>query len=375
MLTRKRVILAKIESSYGTDSTPDGSNAILCKNLNFNPIQAERVNRDLQRPYFGNSEELLATTFVQADFEVEMAAAGTAGQTPAYDALLRACAFSKTLKTASVTIVTASLVATVTHAGHGYTGTGNKITIAGANESDLNGMKTITVIDEDSYSYATTEGDGAATGTIVCQTGIEYAPISEGIESLTLYCNIDGVLHKMTGGRGSVELVVNVKQIPVFRFSFTGLYEAPTDTAAPTVDFSGFQIPLIANTQNTPGFTLFGFSANLESANFNMSNDVQYISLIGDESVKILDRRPAGNLVFEAPTIASKDFFTSAAETEVGELVLDHGVKAGQKVKLTAPRVNLGNPTYQDSNGTQMLSMPCTAIPDEGNDELVILVA
>lgn len=375
LLTRKRVIYAKIESAYATDSSPIGLNAILCKNLNFNPLQAELVSRDLQRPYFGNSEQLLATRFAQCDFEVELAGAGAAGQVPAYDCLLRAAAFAKEVKSTSVSIVVASGVATVTHASHGYTGTGNFVTIAGANESDLNGIQEITVLGAGSYSFVTTEPDATATGTIVCQTGVEYSPISSLIESLTLYCNVDGVLHKMIGGRGSVELVINVKQIPVLRFSFTGLYSTPTDTPALTADFSSFKTPLIANTQNTPGFSLHGFSANLESANFNLANDVQYVSLIGDESVKILDRKPAGSLVFEAPTITEKDYFTIAAETTLGALSLAHGVKAGQKVTLSAPKVNLGNPTYQDSNGTQMLSVPYTANPDEGNDELLILVA
>lgn len=375
LLTRKRIILAKIESAYGTDSSPDGLNAILVKNPNFNPLQAELVSRDLLKPYFGNSEQLLATQLATLDFEVEAAGAGAAGQTPGYDCLLRACAFLKTLVTASISINIASSVATVTHADHGYTGTGNKVTIAGVNESDLNGIKTITVVDEDTYTYATTEADGAGSGTIVCQTGVKYTPISSSIESITMYVNVDGVLHKMFGSRGTVELTVNVKKIPVFKFNFTGLFELPTDAAAPVADFSKFHVPLIANTQNTPGFELFGYSGNLESVNFNLANEVSYVPLIGTESVKILDRKPAGSLLFEAPTMAEKDFFTIATETELGEMSLTHGIKAGQIVKISAPKVNIGNPTYQDSNGVTMISVPFTANPDTGNDELEFLIA
>ena len=33
LLSRKRLILAKIESTYATDSTPDGTFAILVRNL------------------------------------------------------------------------------------------------------------------------------------------------------------------------------------------------------------------------------------------------------------------------------------------------------------------------------------------------------
>lgn len=375
LLTNKRIVLAKIESSYGEDSAPNGSNAMLVKNLNFNPLQAEQVDRDLSRPYFGNSEKLLATLSAQIDFEIELAGAGAAGQVPAYDCLLRACAFVKEIKTASVSIVVASGIATVTHTAHGYSGAGNKITIAGATETELNGIKEITVVNANTYTFTTLEDDGAAAGTIVCQTGVEYKPISSDIESVTINVIVDSVLHKAIGSRGTVEFAVNVKQIPVMRFSFIGLYTPPTDSVAPAADFTGFKIPKIANTQNTPGFSLFGGTANLESANFNVSNDVQYVSLIGEESVKILNRKPAGSFVFEAPTMAQKNYFEAAANTEVGEMILEHGVKAGEKVKVSCPSVNLGNPNYQDSNGTQMLNAPFTANPDQGNDEIVILVA
>ena len=51
VLTRRRLILAKIESTYGTDSSPTGSsNAILVRNLEIQPLVAETVNRDLVRP-------------------------------------------------------------------------------------------------------------------------------------------------------------------------------------------------------------------------------------------------------------------------------------------------------------------------------------
>jgi hypothetical protein len=374
--SRNRTILCKIESSYGVDPTPTGSaNAILCKNLNVTPMQADKVSRDLLRPYYGNSEQLIATRFMQLEFEVEAAGAGFAGKVPAYDPLLRACALAKTIQTTSITISVSSGVATVTKASHGYSGTGNKVVIAGANESDLNGDKSITVIDTDSFSYTTTEADGAATGTIVLQTSVDYAPISTGFESSTIYYQVDGVKHKATGCRGSVELVIAVGQIPIFRFSFTGIYNDPIDASAPTVDYDGFMTPKIANTQNTPGFSLFSYSGNLESANFNLANQVQYVALIGEESVKILDRKPAGAFVIEAPLIADKDFFTLASDGTNGDMTLTHGNKAGEKVIVLAPKVNLENPAYQDSNGIMMLNIPYTANPDTGNDELTIRVA
>ena len=105
LLSRKRLILAKTESTYGTDSSPTGAaNAILVRNLEITPLQADTVTRDLIRPYLGNSDQLLAQTRVEVTFEVELAGSGAAGTAPAYGAVLKACGLSETVvATTSVT--------------------------------------------------------------------------------------------------------------------------------------------------------------------------------------------------------------------------------------------------------------------------------
>ena len=98
LLSRKRLILAKTETTYGTDSTPTGAaNAILVRNLEITPLQADLVSRDLVRPYLGNFEQLLAQTRVEVTFEVELAGSGTAGTAPAYAPVLKACGLSETV--------------------------------------------------------------------------------------------------------------------------------------------------------------------------------------------------------------------------------------------------------------------------------------
>jgi hypothetical protein len=190
--------------------------------------------------------------------------------------------------------------------------------------------------------------------------------------SVTIYHNIDGVLHKLTGCRGTVEFDLNVKKIPVMKFKFMGIYNAPTDTAAPTVDYTAFQIPKVVNTANTTAFSLFSYSGFLESVSLNMSNQVEHRVLVGRESVEIIDRKPAGTFVIEAPTIAAKDFFAIAKAGTTGALSVQHGATAGNIVTIAAPRVSLGDVQYQDSQGVQMLSLPFVASPSSGNDEVSI---
>lgn len=378
LLTRNRTLLAKIESVYGTDPTPTGSaNAMLVKNLEVQPLSAELVSRDLIVPYLGNSDTLIAARFATINFEVEMAGSGAAGTAPAYGPLLRACGFAQSLPQITISSLTrTSGTATADCASaHGLT-TGDVVTIAGATESQYNGTFTVTVTDTDSFTYPVTGSPSTpATGTPVLKTKAVYTPISTGFESVTFYFNVDGVLHKALGARGSVAFSITSRQIPVFRFSFTGLYGVASDASAPSVDFDAFQIPKVANTQNTPTVSLFSYAAVTESIEIDMANDVQYRALIGgSEFVNIVNRLPTGTIVFEAPTIASKDFWDLANDGTTGALSVVHGAVGGSKVSIACPRVSIGNPSYQDSQGVQMLSLPLTISPDSGNDELIIEV-
>jgi len=97
LLTRKRLILIEEESTYGTDASPDGADAVLVRDLSIVPQQSDVVSRDLVRPYLGASEQLLANTRVECTFSVELAGSGTAGTAPRYGKALKACGFSETI--------------------------------------------------------------------------------------------------------------------------------------------------------------------------------------------------------------------------------------------------------------------------------------
>ena len=54
---RNTVILAKVETTAGTDIVPVvGSNAILVSDMSITPLDAQNIDRDLIRGYFGASE-------------------------------------------------------------------------------------------------------------------------------------------------------------------------------------------------------------------------------------------------------------------------------------------------------------------------------
>lgn len=309
LLARKKVLLAKIESTYGTDPTPTGlANAILVSNLTITPQDAELANRDLIRPYLGRSEQLPAALRAMLEFEVELAGSGTAGTAPGWGALMRACGFSE---------------------------------------------------------------------TVVAVTSVTYAPVSSNFDSVTLYLNVDGVLHKMTGARGTWSLSMRNKEIPRIKFALTGIYNAVTDASAPSPTYTGFQKPLPVSNVNTTPFSLHGFSGVMSELSVDLSASVVHRSLVGgSEQVLITDRQPQGSITIEATTVAAKDWWTIAKNATLGALSLTHGTVAGNKVQLTTgSTVQLTQPAYAELDGVQMLQMGLQFVPGTGgNDELSLVL-
>ena len=307
LLSRKRLILAKTETTYGTDPTPTGAaNAILVRNLEITPLQADTVTRDLIRPYLGNSDQLLAQTRVEVTFEVELAGSGAAGTAPAYGPVLKACGLSE---------------------------------------------------------------------TVSASTSVTYAPVSSSFSSVTIYFHNDGIRHKVTGCRGTFELSAEVGQIPVISFTMTGIYNAPTDESLPTPTYANQVAPLIFKNGNTSNFSIFSYSGCLQSLSFQIANEVVYRELVGctKESL-IVNRAPAGDVVIEAPSIATKDFFTIATGSATGSISFQHGATAGNIVTFTTAQADIANPSYSDQDGIQMLNLPYVAVPTSaGNDELSLV--
>lgn len=314
LLSRKRVILAKIETTYGTDSTPTGAaNAILVRNLEVTPLEAEVVSRDLVRPYLGSSDQILASTQVQVSFEVELQGSGTAGTAPAYAPLLRACGMAETIS------------------------------------ADV------------SASYKPVSGAFESVSI--------YVQLQQDVAG-------NSPLHKVTGARGNVEFTLNAKSLPIMRFTFVGVYNPVTDAAAITATYTAFKTPIAVNRSNTPTFSFMGYAGVMSEFGLNLNNEVTYRNLVGSESVLITNRQAGGTAVFEAPTITAKNFYTDALSSTLGNLSLVHGSTAGSIVEFGATgTVDITNPSFTEMDGIVMMSVPYVLVPTTaGNDEFTLTI-
>ena len=304
---RLRSILAKAESSYGTDPNPSGSaNYVEVIDLNIEPIVSDEVSREVIRPYMGNYEVIPANTRVNITFDVEMAGSGTAGTAPKYGPILEACGLSQT----------------------------------------ISGGNTVT-----------------------------YAPEASPDGSVTIFVNYDGIRQIVTGCRGTFSINCELNQVPKISFSLTGLFSAPTDDASPTVTKSNQATPLIFKNGSTTNFSIFGFAAALQSWNLDFNNEVIYRELVGGtKEVLITDRRPSGSAVIENVPLSSHNFFTDYTGTSTGTNTWLHGTTAGNKVTVSCPQTDLGQPTYEESDGITMLNLPFYATPTSAGQNEFSLV-
>ena len=92
LLAQRRALLAKIETTLGTDAQPTASeNAILVADLSLAPLLAEQARRAQNLTHFASFERHIATPHAEVSFSIECAPAATAQQAPAWDPLLKAC--------------------------------------------------------------------------------------------------------------------------------------------------------------------------------------------------------------------------------------------------------------------------------------------
>lgn len=93
---KSKTLLAKIETTYGTDSTPTGAaNAILATEVTLSPMDGEDVTRNLERPAMGAEPMIPVAVRATLTFSVELVGSGTLGTAPAWGPLARACAIAE----------------------------------------------------------------------------------------------------------------------------------------------------------------------------------------------------------------------------------------------------------------------------------------
>ncbi len=212
-------------------------------------------------------------------------------------------------------------------------------------------------------SVTNTAAPDPAAGTV-------FAPVTDGIESVTIYAVVDKLLYKMAGARANVKAMVDAKQIPKWQYEFTGSFTPVEDVPTmPAVSYAKFLRPLGVNKLNTT-LVLDGFNAVCSSFAFDFGNQVVKQDLMNVDTTEITGRVSTGSVTFRNTSVATKNWIEMARASAKVPLLLRHGQEATNTVAIQGPHVQIGKPSFSEQDGIQMITTPLRFIPsDAGNDE------
>lgn len=311
-LTKFRLLLVKLETTYNTDPTPTvGSNAVECKAVKMN-YQSDALERDTYRSTLSARTPIVGKRWAEINFSCELKGSGSLGVAPQIGALLQACGFLETVASgASVMYTPAST-----------------------------GIKSVTI-----YLY-----DIADSGN--CR------------------------LHKITGARGNVSFKWDAGQICAVDFKMQGNYNAPTDVSAPSAPtFESTKPPVVqAGTLSLNGVTsLVMQSISLDMGNEIVTQD-DIATANAIKGFILTGRKPGGQFNPEAVLAATYDWKTDWLAATERALSLLIGSTSGNRVTVTAPKLTPQSFSDGDKNGILTDEVPYRLgqNSDAGNDEVVL---
>lgn len=414
LLTQRAVVLAKIESVFDTDPLPvEATDAILVGQPNYAP-DITQLERDVVRQTLSPLATRAGRKIAQMTFTHEVRGSGddTFAAAPKIGALLRACGMAQTqrLDDAASTIgdavpnaantgtiafadttVYAGLnprVATITCTTGGASGIAVVDITAPAIGADAAVSQIgVTVTDASPLTLANgaqvtpTVGTPLVAGDIwtipLSPPGYEYTPVSTAFSSVTLYMFLDGLLHKMTGCRGTFSADCPGGQFGSFTFTFQGSYVAAEDLALPTApDYENTlppQVELAAlNISGNEAFCAARWAIDI-------ANNVVPRDCVNNNDafagVIITGRSPTASFDPEAELVAVHDFWGNLANGTSLSFGAKVGTVKGNIVQFTCPNVQYTQLAYGDRESIRTFDVTmnlATSDVDVGDNELLI---
>jgi len=384
----KRALVAlKAEVTEGTDSVPDGTNAMRVTDLSVNPFEGSELDLAYVKSTFGASPKLRIESYATCEFTIDFSGAGTAGTAPKWADALLACGFDQTLIASAVTGTAQSGGSTTTiklaagaSATDGYyngmtlTGTGGTNSGESGVIIGYNGTTKIATLDTTAgSSWDNTSQYSIAAAAI-------YEPTSTSVGSATIHFYLDGVRHILLGARGNVSFDVSSGGRPSMKFMFTGVKGTVADVANPSATFTGWQQPVPLLTANVRGLVsgkpMSGGASGVQVKSFtlDMANDVKHRQLIGSAGVVFSGRNPKGSIQIEATTITFKNWISEVEAITLNPFFIQAGTVAGNRWALFAPQAQLSNLKYSNDDNIAMMTMDVSPIESVGDDDVRIVV-
>lgn len=311
MLTKRRVVVAKIENTEGGGETLTAADGGI---LAIDPKVDVDIKMHQRRPAMAtlsNLGSVPGARLARLTFRAELKGAGSAyssSNLPAVGKYLRGCGFSETVDTTA-------------------------------------GAETVT-----------------------------YKPASSGMPSLTIGCYEDGVVKRVIGARGNVKIVGKVGEPCFAEFDFLGVWDGLTDGAMLVPTFEGTKPPpLLAANFSIASYAavIAGFEIDM-GVMLKLREDANKAA--GYIAAAITGREPSGRFDPEMVTVATHDYFGRWQAGTPGALNIGEiGDSQYNKVKITAPNVLYKMVSDAEREGVAVADTAFELAMNTGDDEVEIV--
>lgn len=316
-LIKKTIVLAKVETTTGTDAVPTGAaNALKVFDLSITPLELSSIDVPLMAAWFGAAMSLPGTAFSKCSFSVLLSGAGLAATAPAWGALLLGCANGETT----------GLV------------TPNRVEYLPV--TDL--LKTLTL-----YWY----DDGLLHKLIGAFGTVKLSAKSGEAPKLTF---------EFTGLEATPTAVGNA--VPVL----TAWKDPVAITKANVTDIKlGCTYALGALTGGT--------AYNSSGLELDWGNQVAFSPLLSTETVVLTDRKIKGTFSVDLTAGQEATMIGQIKARTVQSLGFVIGTASGNQIMLHAPAMVLKAHKKEEFNGQRMVGFDFELDPVAGNDELRLI--
>ncbi|MDW8003052.1 MAG: phage tail tube protein [Deltaproteobacteria bacterium] len=312
MLTRKRVILAKIEANEGTPETLGVSNnPVLMKDVRVSP-RVDMYERGVIINTLSKLPSIPGGRLVTVSFSTEIKGRGQAYSSSVFPAItdyLRACGFSATFSGSS---------------------------------------------GQEKYTFT---------------------PLSGGIPSLTIGIYEDGIVHRIAGARGTVSFTGTIGEPVIASFEFTGVWIGTQDASlpSPTLDLGNPPICMGSVISIDGSFSPVVSKFSLDMANtLEPRRDISAAQ--GYRSVRITGRSPRGQIDPEGVLVSVFDFYGKWRGGESFSLNLQVGSTQYNRVKFDIPKARITEITEDERNGILVYTVNFDmTMVQQGDDEITII--
>jgi len=296
-LMRKGVVLAKVETTYGTDAAPLAANVVLTSVPQYG-VSGNKQTRDYMRD-----------TLSPAGFSV-----GAKKQTISFSCELKGPNIPATPDTATYL------------------------------DALLQGCGLV----------------GASGIYTASDNGMLYKPTSTiaNMKSVTLHYYLDGMKHALVGCRGNVSFEFPVDGYPKANFSFTGFYAQPADVSNPTgITYPTYSPPVATNM----GFKIGAYTpTGIEKITLDLGNKISEKkdgnSATGLSSLLITGREPKLTVDCDVDTIAAFNPYDIWENNVLKVLGWSCGTK-GNRVGVDCPTARMDEPAKADRDGRAIYNL------------------